>query len=88
MTKAKLTRQDDYAKANGYDVTLQVTYERVRKVRAMDPEQAMEFAVIRESDYASRYFNSSSHIHFQVKDVDVVDVRLAAERLGKNKTEE
>ena len=81
--KTKITNRTEYAKATGYDVTLDVTYRRVRKVRAMDPEQANEFAMAREMDYASRYYYSTSHIDYQVKDIEAVAVAPASLRLGK-----
>ena len=86
MTIAKLpVNSRDYVKGRGYDVTLDVSYRRVRKVRAISPEQAVEFAVARESDYAVRYFNSNSHIHFEITDVKSAGVAPASERTGKIK---
>ena len=65
--KPKMTKKKDsddrlpaldwnkYQNAGSYNVTLKVTYTKVRKVRAADEQQAMEFAVAREGNMVSQY---------------------------------
>jgi hypothetical protein len=51
--------RSNYVKAEGYIVTLRGTYTRTRLVRAMSEDQAKEFAINREKDYAPKYFNTA-----------------------------
>lgn len=80
----KLEKRSEYASADGYDVLLEVTYRRVRKVRALNGEQAKQFAADRERDYASRYYSSASHIFYEVQDVVPLEAHLTAARSRKD----
>ncbi len=81
VQEAKLSIADRFSRdAQGFDVTMRVIYRRTRKVRALSPEQAAEFAAQREADYARRFFNSSSHIFYEVGDVEVESVQPSSRR--------
>ena len=82
----KITDRTDYANATGYDVNMLVTYRRVRKVRAMDEEQAMEFAIARETEYAARYFNATTHIGYEIVNAEAIDATPSAVRLEKQRS--
>lgn len=71
-TPDKLELRADYVKAEGYEVTLRVTYERTRRVRALSEEQAKTFAAAREATYAPRYFVSQNHAAHTIVDIEVV----------------
>lgn len=80
--KMKLDRSE-YGQAQGYDVDLMVTYQRTRKVRALDAEQAASFASEREREYAQRYFNANAHIAYEIVNVEAVATRPSIERRKK-----
>ena len=78
-------RMDDrdrstYNKGQGYDVVVRGTYVKTRRVRAMNPEQALEFAVAREWTHAPKYFRSHNHRHSEIEHVEAVRV-LAPEEM-------
>lgn len=73
-TEEKLSNRTDYRKAKGYEVMVKVVYTRARKVRALSPEQAAEFAKRREEVYAPRYFTTQNHRHFALQEVEILDV--------------
>lgn len=75
----KLEGRAEYLKGEGYDVTLRVTYTRTRRVRALSPEQAQEFAVIREAKYAPRYFHAQNHSSYVVESINPTEVGKAKE---------
>jgi len=75
--KSRITDRDEYLKAKGYNVTLEVRYKRTRRVRALDEDQAKEFARNREEVASSRYFNSQNITNYDVLDVQPVLVELA-----------
>jgi len=73
----KLEGRAEYLQGTGYDVTLKVSYTRVRRVRALNPEQAMEFARIREARYAPNYFHAQNHQHYTVDSIEAVETKSA-----------
>lgn len=64
----------EYLKAKGYNVTLKVTYTRVRRVRALNKAQAREFAANREAKFSDRYFNSQNLREYEVNSVKATKV--------------
>lgn len=80
--KMKLDRSE-YGQAQGYDVDVMVTYQRTRKVRALDAEQAASFAAEREREFAQRYFNANAHIAYEVINAEAVATRPSSERRKK-----
>jgi len=64
----------EYLKADGYDVTIKVSYTRVRRVRAVTKKQAREFALNRERKFSERYFGSQNLRSYTVDTVRVSSV--------------
>lgn len=79
----KLEGRAEYLQGKGYDVRLEVKYTRVRRVRALNEEQAKEFAVIREAKYAPNYFHAQNHSSYSVDEITPLDVALASNRADK-----
>lgn len=70
----KVERRTDYLKAQGYEVDVRVEYVRTRKVRAMDPHQAMDFAETREARYAPKSLHGQNVGYF-VRSVEALEAR-------------
>ena len=79
----KLEGRAEYLSGKGYDVTLKVTYTRTRRVRALNPEQAKEFARVREAKYAPNYFHAQNHASYSVDTIEAVDVEMAQSKSMK-----
>lgn len=73
----KLEGRAEYLQGTGYDVTLEVTYRRVRRVRALNDEQAGDFAVAREAKFAPKYFHAQNHGGFTVERIEAATVAKA-----------
>jgi len=65
-------RKASYLRAMPFDVVVEVTYRRTRRVRANTSEQAKEFAKQREDGYAKRRYNKLNHIGYEVKKVSSI----------------
>lgn len=70
-----IDNRKDYVLGTGYDVTLRVTYTRRRRVRALNEEQAKEFAVAREWEYVPNYFSTKKYAGFDLTSVEVLSVK-------------
>jgi len=73
----KLEGRAEYLQGSGYDVTLKVSYTKVRRVRALNPEQAKEFARIREARYAPNYFHAQNHQNYTIDSIDATETTKA-----------
>lgn len=73
--KHKIDSRSDYLKGHGYDVIVEVTYRRKRRVHALDDEQAKEFAAARETMYVPKYFSPGKHKGFELLSVASVDAK-------------
>lgn len=68
--ETKLPISPEYMNANGYYVTVEVTYRKRIRVRAIDESQAETFAVNRERQSAekfAKYRNFAQHKVVKVK---------------------
>ena len=65
-------RKASYLRAISYDVIVEVTYRRTRRVRAIDPRQAKEFAKAREEVYAKGRYDNKKHVDYEVKKVSSI----------------
>ena len=65
-------RKASYLRAISYDVIVEVTYRRTRRVRAIDPRQAKEFAKAREEVYATGRYDNKKHVDYEVKKVSSI----------------
>ena len=74
----------DYYKAKSFDVVVEVKYRRTRKVRALDKEQAREFAVQRETDMAQKRYDKLNHIDYSLESARAVKVSLSEKRDHKS----
>jgi hypothetical protein len=59
---------------------VEVKYRRTRKVRALDKEQAREFAVQRETDMAQKRYDKLNHIDYSLESARAVKVSLSEKR--------
>ena len=75
----------DYLKAEGYDVTIKVTYTRLRRVRALNKKQAKEFALNRETKFSERYFGSQNLRSYSVDSVRASKVEKVTEYVPRGK---
>ena len=74
----------DYYKAKSFDVVVEVRYRRTRKVRALDKEQAKEFAIQREREVAENRYNKLNHIDYSINNVRGVKVSPSEKRDHKS----
>ena len=74
----------DYYKAKSFDVVVEVKYRRTRKVRALDKEQAREFAVQRERDFAENRYKKLNHIDYALTNARAVKVAPSEKRSHKS----
>ena len=65
-------RKGNYNKAMSFDVLVEVTYRRTRRVRAFNLRQAREFAREREEAYAKRRYDKMNNLGYGVKKVSSV----------------
>lgn len=73
----KIEKRSDYLRGTGFVVKVQTTYTRERKVRALNAEDAQNYALAREGEFAPRYFRAQGHRHFSIDDISVVSVEPA-----------
>lgn len=71
----KLSDRQEYINATGYRVTVRGTYTRTRRVRALTPEQALEFAMAREAAAAPKYFGQQVYHDYMIEKIEGVDAR-------------
>ena len=76
----KLETRAEYLKGQGYDVELTVVYRRTRRVRALNEEQAKDFAMSREANYAPKYFHAQNHGNYCVDSIEAGAVTPAPPR--------
>jgi hypothetical protein len=77
----KLDRnKTNYLKAGSYDVVVEVVYQRTRRVRALDEEQAKVFAEKREEGFARRRYDKMNKIAYDVMNVSSVKVTQNQEK--------
>ena len=74
----------DYYKAKSFDVVVEVKYRRTRKVRALDKEQAKEFAVQRETEMAQKRYDKLNHIDYSLESARAVKASLSEKRDHKS----
>lgn len=70
----KIMKRSEYIKGKGYNVRVRTTYTRVRRVRALNEEDALNFAMVREAQYAPRYFKGQNHMDYVVESIEAVEV--------------
>lgn len=70
-----IARRSEYLRGRGYEVTLETKYLKVRKVRAGSPEEAMQFALAREAEFAPKYFRNQNHKTFSIESIDAISVK-------------
>ena len=74
----------DYYKAKSFDVVVEGKYRRTRKVRALDKEQAKEFAVQRETEMAQKRYDKLNHIDYSLESARAVKASLSEKRDHKS----
>ena len=73
-----------YTTAKSYEVVVEVKYRRTRKVKAFDVDQAKEFAVQRERDFAENRYKKLNHIDYALTNARAVKVAPSEKRSHKS----
>ena len=74
-------RKASYLRAMPYDVVVEVSYRRTRRVRANTLTQAKEFAKEREEGYAKRRYDQQKIIEYEVRKVSAIKGKPSEERV-------
>lgn len=76
-------RKASYLRAMPYDVVVEVTYRRTRRVRANTLAQAKEFAKEREESYAKRRYDQQKIIDYEVRKVSSIKAKISQEKIDE-----
>ena len=70
----------DYIRAMSFDVEVEVTYRRVRRIRARNRLEAQQMAKERELATATKRYEKLNHIDYQVKKVSAIKATPSEEK--------
>ena len=70
----------DYIRAMSFDVEVEVTYRRIRRIRARNRLEAQQMAKEREFSTATKRYAKLNHINYEVKKVSAIKATPSEEK--------